>query len=228
VPVFLLSDTIDFPPPQLASKDGLLAIGGDLSPKRLILGYQMGIFPWFSDGDPILWWSPDPRLVLYPSEIKISRTLKKIIKRNVFSITMDLAFDEVINQCAQVHLQKQQGTWIVKEMIGAYCKLHRSGFAHSVEAWQQGELAGGLYGVSLGKSFFGESMFSRVSNASSIALVALATYLNELSFDLIDCQVPTAHLIRFGARKIPRKLFLDQLEISLDAPTQRGKWEYKS
>jgi leucyl/phenylalanyl-tRNA---protein transferase len=227
VPVFLLSDTIDFPPPHLASKDGLLAVGGDLSQKRLILAYQMGIFPWFSDGDPILWWSPDPRLVLYPSEIKISKTLKKIIKKNVFSVTMDLAFDEVINQCSQVHLQKQQGTWIVKDMIDAYCKLHRSGFAHSVEVWQQGELAGGLYGVSLGKSFFGESMFSRISNASNIALVMLAKYLNELSFDLIDCQVPTEHLIRFGARKISRKLFLNQLEISLDAPTQIGRWEYK-
>jgi leucyl/phenylalanyl-tRNA--protein transferase len=226
VPVFLLSDTIDFPPPHLASKDGLLAVGGDLSKQRLILAYRMGIFPWFSDGDPILWWSPDPRLVLYPHEIKISKTLKKIIKKNAFSVTMDLAFDEVINQCAQVRLQKKQGTWIVKDMIDAYCKLHRSGFAHSVEVWQQAELAGGLYGVSLGKCFFGESMFTRVSNASNVALVKLAKYLFELSFDLIDCQVPTKHLIRFGAREIPRKLFLNQLKVSLNAPTQRGKWKY--
>jgi leucyl/phenylalanyl-tRNA--protein transferase len=226
VPVFLLSDTIDFPPPHLASKDGLLAVGGDLNPKRLILAYRMGIFPWFSDGDPILWWSPDPRLVLYPHEIKISRTLKKVLKKNTFSVTMDLAFDEVINQCAQVRLQKKQGTWIVEEMIDAYCKLHRSGFAHSVEVWQQGDLAGGLYGVSLGKCFFGESMFTRVSNASNVALIKLAKYLNELSFDMIDCQVATEHLIRFGARMIPRTLFLKQLEASLNAPTQIGKWEY--
>jgi leucyl/phenylalanyl-tRNA--protein transferase len=226
VPVFLLSDNIGFPPPHLATKDGLLAVGGDLSKERLILAYRMGIFPWFSDGDPILWWSPDPRLVLYPSEIKISRTLQKIIKKNVFSVTMDTAFDEVINQCAQIRLQQNQGTWIVKDMIDAYCKLHSAGFAHSMEIWQQKELAGGIYGVSLGKCFFGESMFSRVSNASNVALVKLAKYLSELSFDLIDCQVPTEHLIRFGAREIPRKLFLNQLEISLNAPTQKGKWKY--
>jgi leucyl/phenylalanyl-tRNA---protein transferase len=228
VPVFHLSDTIDFPPPHLASKEGLLAVGGDLSEKRLILAYRMGIFPWFSDDGPILWWSPDPRLVLYPSEIRISKTLKKIIKKNVFSVTMDMAFDEVIHQCAQVRLQKNQGTWIVKDMIDAYCKLHRSGFAHSVEVWQQEELAGGLYGVSLGKCFFGESMFSRASNASNVALVELAKYLGGLSFDLIDCQVRTEHLIRFGAREVPRKRFLNQLEISLNAPTQRGKWEFKA
>ncbi len=226
MPVFLLSDNIGFPSPHLATKDGLLAVGGDLSKERLILAYRMGIFPWFSDGDPILWWSPDPRLVLYPSEIKISRTLQKIIKKNVFSVTMDTAFDEVINQCAQIRLQQNQGTWIVKDMIDAYCKLHRAGFAHSMEIWQQKELAGGIYGVSLGKCFFGESMFSRVSNASNVALVKLAKYLSELSFDLIDCQVPTEHLIRFGAREIPRKLFLNQLEISLNAPTQKGKWKY--
>jgi leucyl/phenylalanyl-tRNA---protein transferase len=227
VPVFLLSDTIDFPPAHLATKDGLLAVGGDLSEKRLILAYRMGVFPWFSEGDPILWWSPDPRLVLYPSEIKISRTLQKVIKKNVFSITMDLAFDEVITQCAEVRLQNKQGTWIVKDMIDAYCRLHRAGFAHSVEVWQDGEMTGGLYGVSLGKSFFAESMFHRVSNASNVALVKLAKYLSELSFDLIDCQVATEHLIRFGARKIPRKLFLNQLKVSLNAPTQRGKWKYK-
>ena len=140
---------------------------------------------------------------------------------------MDLAFNEVINQCAQARLQNNQGTWIVKDMIDAYCKLHRSGFAHSVEVWQQGELAGGLYGVSLGKCFFGESMFTRVSNASNVGLVKLSNYLNELSFELIDCQVTTEHLIRFGAREIPRPLFLDQLKVSLGAPTHRGKWEFK-
>lgn len=227
MPVFLLSDTIEFPPPHLASEDGLLAVGGDLSQKRLLLAYRMGIFPWFSNNEPILWWSPDPRLVLYPHEIKISKTLKKIIKKEVFKVTMDLAFNEVINQCAQIRLKKNQGTWIIEDIIEAYCRLHESGFAHSVEVWRQGELAGGLYGVSLGKCFFGESMFTRVSNASNIAIVKLTKYLSELSFDLIDCQITTEHLIRFGAREIPRKLFLEQLEKSLKAPTIKGKWDYK-
>jgi leucyl/phenylalanyl-tRNA--protein transferase len=227
VPVFLLSDTIEFPPPHLASKDGLLAVGGDLSQKRLLLAYRMGIFPWFSNNEPILWWSPDPRLVLYPHEIRISKTLKRIIKKDMFSVTMDLAFNEVINQCAQVRLQKNQGTWIVKEMIDAYCNLHESGFAHSVEVWLHGDLVGGLYGVSLGMCFFGESMFTLVNNASNVGLVKLVEHLKKLSFDLIDCQVTTEHLIRFGAREISRTLFLEQLEKSLSTPTKRGKWEYK-
>ena len=227
MPVFLLSDTIEFPPPHLASKDGLLAVGGDLSQKRLLLAYRMGIFPWFSNNEPILWWSPDPRLVLYPHEIKISKTLKKIIKKEVFKVTMDLAFNEVINQCAQVRMKKNQGTWIIEDIIEAYCQLHESGFAHSVEVWRQGELAGGLYGVSLGKCFFGESMFTLVSNASNVGLVKFVEHLKELSFDMIDCQVTTEHLIRFGAREITRTLFLKQLEKSLTAPTQKGKWEYK-
>ncbi|TES88113.1 MAG: leucyl/phenylalanyl-tRNA--protein transferase, partial [Desulfobacteraceae bacterium] len=204
MPVFLLSDKISFPPPYLASKEGLLAVGGDLSQKRLLLAYRTGIFPWFSDDEPILWWSPDPRLVLYPEEIRVSKTLKKIIKKKMFHVTMDSAFVQVINQCAKIRLQNNQGTWVVKEMIDAYCKLHESGFAHSVEAWYQGELAGGLYGVSLGKCFFGESMFTRVSNASNIALVKLVEYLNALSFDMIDCQLTTEHLLRFGAKEIPR------------------------
>jgi leucyl/phenylalanyl-tRNA--protein transferase len=226
VPVFLLSDKIEFPPPHLASEDGLLAVGGDLSQKRLLLAYRMGIFPWFSNNEPILWWSPDPRFVLFPHEIKITKTLKKIIKKDIFNVTMDLAFNEVITQCAQVRLQKNQGTWIVKDMIDAYCNLHESGFAHSVEVWFQGDLVGGLYGVSLGRCFSGESMFTLVSNASNVGLVKLAEHLKELSFDLIDCQVPTEHLTRFGARQIPRIRFLNQLEKSLKAPTQRGKWEY--
>jgi len=228
MPVFLLSDKISFPPPYLASKEGLLAVGGDLSQKRLLLAYHTGIFPWFSDDEPILWWSPDPRLVLYPEEIRVSKTLKKIIKKNVFHVTMDSAFVKVINQCAKIRLQNNQGTWIVKEMIDAYCKLHESGFAHSVEAWYQGELAGGLYGVSLGKCFFGESMFTRVNNASNIALVKLVEYLNALSFDMIDCQLTTEHLLRFGAKEIPRVSFLKQLKESLKAPTKKGKWYFET
>ena len=224
--VFLLSDKIAFPPPHVASKEGLLALGGDLSRERLLLAYRMGIFPWFSDGEPILWWSPDPRLVLYPREIRVSKTLKKIIRKGVFTVTMDSAFDRVINQCAQIRLENNQGTWIVEDMIDAYCRLHESGFAHSVEAWHEGTLAGGLYGVSLGKCFFGESMFTRISNASNVALVTLVEYLNKLSFDMIDCQQTTRHLLGFGAREIPRVRFLKQLEHSLKAPTKRGKWRY--
>jgi leucyl/phenylalanyl-tRNA--protein transferase len=228
MPVFLLSDKISFPPPYLASKEGLLAVGGDLSQKRLLLAYRTGIFPWFSDDEPILWWSPDPRLVLYPEEVRVSKTLKKIIKKKMFHVTMDSAFVQVINQCAKIRLQNNQGTWVVKEMIDAYCKLHESGFAHSVEAWYQGELAGGLYGVSLGRCFFGESMFTRVSNASNVALVKLVEYLNALSFDMIDCQLTTEHLLRFGAREIPRVSFLKQLEESLKAPTNKGKWCFET
>ena len=224
--VFLLTDKIAFPPPHLASKEGLLAVGGDLSRKRLLLAYRMGIFPWFSDDEPILWWSPDPRLVLYPHEIKISKTLSKIIRKEVFKVTMDTAFAQVIDQCAQIRLENNQGTWIVKDMIDAYCNLHESGFAHSVEAWYQGELVGGLYGVFLGRCFFGESMFTRISNASNVALVKLVEYLKALSFDMIDCQLTTQHLLRFGAREIPRVTFLKQLEESLKASTKKGKWSF--
>ena len=226
MPVFLLSDKIEFPPPYLASKAGLLAVGGDLSPDRLLLAYRMGIFPWYSDGEPLLWWSPDPRLVLYPEEIRISKTLKKIIKQDKFHLTIDTAFDQVINACAQIRIEKNEGTWIVQEMIDAYCRLHDAGFAHSVEAWYQGELAGGIYGVSLGKCFFGESMFSRISNASNITLVKLVEYLNTLSFDMLDCQITTEHLIRFGAREIQRDVFLKQLEQSLEATTRQGRWSF--
>ena len=226
--VFLLTDKIAFPPAHLASKEGLLAVGGDLSRKRLLHAYRMGIFPWFSHDEPILWWSPDPRLVLYPHEIKISKTLKKIIRKGVFKVTMDTAFAQVITQCAQIRLQNNQGTWIVEDMIHAYCKLHESGFAHSVEAWYQGDLAGGLYGVSLGRCFFGESMFTRISNASNVALVKLVEYLNTLSFDMIDCQLTTQHLLRFGAREIPRVKFLKQLEKSLKASTKKGKWCFET
>ena len=228
MPVFLLTDKIEFPPPHLASKEGLLAIGGDLSRERLLLAYRMGIFPWFSDDEPILWWSPDPRLVLYPNEIKISKTLKKIMQKGLFKVTMDSAFVQVINQCAQIRIQNNQGTWILEDIIDAYCKLHESGFAHSVEAWYQGELAGGLYGVSLGKCFFGESMFTRISNASNVALVTLVEYLNKLSFDIIDCQLTTEHLLRFGAKEIPRAAFLNQLEESLKASTKKGKWCFET
>ena len=225
MPVFLLSDEIVFPPPELATKEGLLAVGGDLTQKRLLLAYHMGIFPWYSNNEPIMWWSPDPRLVLFPEDFKISKTLAKTIKKKTFHVTMDSAFVQVINLCAQIRLQNNQGTWIVEEIIDAYCKLHELGVAHSVEAWYQGHLAGGLYGVSLGGSFFGESMFTLVSNASNVALVRLVEYLKSRSFDLIDCQIATQHLIRFGAKEIPRDRFLETLHHSLKKPTLRGRWQ---
>lgn len=199
-------------------------MGGDLTQKRLLLAYRMGIFPWFSNNEPIMWWSPDPRLILFPEEIRISKTLKKMIKKKMFHVTMDSAFVQVINHCAQVRLQNNQDTWIIKEMIDAYCKLHELGFAHSVETWHQGELAGGLYGVSLGGSFFGESMFTLVSNASNVAFVKLVEYLMSLSFDMIDCQIATQHLVRFGAKEIPRVRFLETLNESLKKPTLKGRW----
>jgi leucyl/phenylalanyl-tRNA--protein transferase len=226
MPVFLLSENIAFPPPHFASKEGLLAIGGDLSRERLLLAYRMGIFPWYAEGEPILWWSPDPRLILYPDDLHISRTLTKVLKKNIFQITMDQAFEQVIGACAEIRLRKKEGTWIVDEMVDAYCDLHRAGFAHSVEVWQEGQLAGGLYGVSLGRSFFGESMFTRASNASNVALVTLVRHLKALSFELIDCQVTTTHLMRMGAREIPRSQFLKQLRKSMTAPTVKGRWHF--
>ena len=226
MPVFLLSDEIIFPSPYLASKEGLLAVGGDLSRERLLLAYRMGIFPWYSEGEPVLWWSPDPRLVLYPEAMHVSKTLKKVLRQDRFELTVDTVFDRVIRACAALRLQDGQGTWIVDEMIEAYNRLHADGYAHSVEAWQDDQLVGGLYGVSLGHAFFGESMFSRVSNASNAALITLVSHLRSSSFSLIDCQVTTAHLQRFGAQEIPRDRFLDELKTALQTPTLKGKWAF--
>jgi leucyl/phenylalanyl-tRNA--protein transferase len=225
MPVFLLSHKKTFPPPHFASKEGLLAVGGDLSQERLLLAYRMGIFPWYIEGEPILWWSPDPRLVLYPDRLHVSRTLNKVLNKQKFEVTTDRNFDAVITSCADIRTRNGDGTWILDEIVAAYSRLHHSGYAHSVETWLDGELVGGLYGVSLGRCFFGESMFSRVSNASSIALVTLTRHLQRLAFDLIDCQVSTAHLMRFGACEIDRSLFLKKLRKSLAGPTLRGKWE---
>lgn len=226
MPIFLLSDKLAFPPPYMAREDGVLAVGGDLSFKRLLLAYRIGIFPWYSEFDPIIWWSPDPRLVLYPDEMHISKSLKKTLRQERFHFTLDTAFEQVITACADVRLEKEDGTWLVEEMITAYCNLHKAGFAHSVEAWQDGRLAGGLYGVSLGRCFFGESMFTKVANASKAAFATLVEYLATRSFHIIDCQVKTDHLMRFGAREIPRKTFLKQLENALKHPTLRGRWQF--
>jgi len=209
----------------MADTDGLLAIGGDLSEQRLILAYSMGIFPWYSKGDPILWWSPDPRLVLLPEDFHMSRSLKRVIRKQRFQITFDRAFEQVVAGCAE-RRPKSNGTWIVPEMARAYHRLHLSGIAHSVEAWLDGILAGGIYGVSLGGCFFGESMFSRTSNASKVAMEALIRFALEREFDLVDCQVTSGHLLRLGAKEMPRKIFLGMLEKSMAKPTLGGKWSF--
>ena len=224
MPVYLLSEAPMFPHPGLASREGLLAVGGDLSLERLLSAYGQGIFPWFSDGEPILWWSPDPRLVLFPYEFKISRSLKKAINQSRFDITIDGAFRRVITECAETRVAQKEPTWIVGDMIEAYCRLHESGFAHSVEAWQDGVLVGGLYGVSLGRCFFGESMFTTVNNASKVAFARLVDFLKTHEFHMIDCQVTTQHLISMGAREIPRDRFLTLLQASLKEPDMKGTW----
>ena len=226
MPVYQLSEDLVFPSAHLASKEGLLAVGGDLTCNRLLLAYSLGIFPWYSEGEPILWWSPDPRLVLYPHELKVSRSLDKVINKDRFKVTVDCAFERVIKDCARVRLENREGTWIVDEMVKAYCSLHESGFAHSIEAWAGDRLAGGLYGVSLGKCFFGESMFTRISNASKVAFVVLVNHLKSQGFAMIDCQITTGHLTRFGAREISRARYLDELDQALKAGTLKGKWSF--
>ena len=224
MPVYQLSDELIFPSPQEAEPDGLLAIGGDLGVQRLLLAYHMGIFPWYCNGDPILWWSPDPRLVLEPTNLKISKSLKRVIKQGFFTVTMDQAFDRVIHACASVKRRYDQGTWIVDGMIAAYTQLHEAGFAHSVETWADEELVGGLYGVSIGNVFFGESMFSKKRDASKIALVYLVKALVVWGINLIDCQVRTEHLLRMGAHEIPRSDFLRRLGKAIQSKTHCGKW----
>jgi len=226
MPIYRLSEELIFPPPRLAEESGLLAIGGDLSEARLLLAYSMGIFPWYSEGDPILWWSTDPRLVLYPGDLKVSRSLNQTLRKGIFKITLDTAFKDVIGNCASVHSRTNGGTWITEEMKEAYVRLHQAGYAHSVESWSDGRLAGGLYGVSLGSIFFGESMFTKKSDASKVAFVALVRQLIKWNFTLIDCQMTTAHLKSFGACEIPRSVFLQELKAALKAPPKRGKWEY--
>ncbi|MBF0449271.1 MAG: leucyl/phenylalanyl-tRNA--protein transferase [Candidatus Magnetomorum sp.] len=213
-----------FPDPNYAENDGLIAFGGDLSPKRLVSAYSQGIFPWFSPGDPILWWSPDPRLVLFPQKIHISKSLQKMIRKKYFQVTMDQAFTSVISECADIRTQKGEETWLTNEMKQAYIELYYLGIAHSVETWVDHQLVGGLYGVSLGRSFFGESMFSRYSNASKTALVALSAFVQSHQFDMIDCQVSSDHLISMGAETISRKKFLTLLDESLQHKTLCGRW----
>ena len=208
----------------LTEPNGLLAIGGSLSPRRLLRAYRLGIFPWYSSGQPILWWTPDPRLVLFPEAINISRSLGKVLRSQRFTVTADTAFPAVIDACAQPRLASE-GTWITAEMYQAYCALQQLGHAHSIEVWQGGALVGGLYGVALGRIFYGESMFSRVSNASKVALVALAVQLQRWDFALIDCQVRTAHLSSLGAVEIPRQTFSQFLERYCPLAGREGTWQ---
>ncbi|MDH4320514.1 MAG: leucyl/phenylalanyl-tRNA--protein transferase [Desulfobulbaceae bacterium] len=224
MPVFQLTTELLFPPPELARDDGLLAVGGDLSPERLILAYSQGIFPWYSAGEPILWWSPSPRLILIPQNFHCSKRLARQIRQGEYQTRFDTAFREVISHCAGVRRASDNGTWIVPEMIEAYCRLHELGFAHSVECWRGEDLVGGLYGVSLGGTFFGESMFSLAPNSSKIALAALCRRLADWDFDLIDCQMKTAHLLRLGAEEIDGNEFATRLTASLAKPTRRKPW----
>ena len=223
MPVFRLTRRLEFPPPELAD-DGLLAVGGDLEPERLILAYSMGIFPWYEEGQPILWHSPDPRMVLPVGSLRVPRSVVKARRKGLYRITLDAAFDEVIGGCATAPRQGQRGTWITPDMRRAYGELHRRGFAHSAEAWSEGALVGGLYGVSLGAVFFGESMFARAPEASKVAFVTLVEAIRSWGITLVDSQVYTEHLARFGAEEWPRSRYLKSLRQALEHPTRKGPW----
>jgi leucyl/phenylalanyl-tRNA--protein transferase len=226
MPVYLLGEEILFPPVEHA-ENGLLAVGGDLSPERLLAAYSQGIFPWYSEGEPILWHSPDPRFVVTRETFRVpSRLERKRRNESEIGVTLDEAFDQVIDACSSIRRPTERGTWITDDMREAYRELHRLGFAHSAEAFHGKELAGGLYGVSLGGVFFGESMFARESDASKIAFVALVEQLFQWGIELIDCQVETSHLARFGGRSIPRSRYLERLRRELRKPTRRGRWRF--
>ena len=225
MPIYRLPRAPVFPEPREAEPDGLLAVGGDLSPERLLQAYAAGIFPWFSEGNPILWWSPDPRMVLLPDRMHVPRSLARTLRRGRYEVRADTAFSQVIRRCADAPRPGQDGTWITDEMVFAYERLHRLGFAHSFEAWADGALAGGLYGVSLGAAFFGESMFSERPDASKAAFARAVEWLGSWGVELVDCQVRTEHLARFGAREMARDEFLDRLGRALSKPTRQGRWE---
>ncbi len=225
MPVYQLDNYyVAFPSPELANPDGLLAIGGALREDWLLAAYEHGIFPWFSDGDPILWWSPDPRFVLDPRDVRITKSMRPMLNSGEFRFTIDQAFDQVIDRCAEIPRHGQNGTWITVHMKQAYKDLHRIGMAHSAEVWHGLSLVGGLYGVSLGAAFFGESMYSDVPNASKYALINLCEWLSAKGFEFIDCQVYTEHLERMGATMVERSEFLEMLRTAMKKPTLRGWW----
>jgi leucyl/phenylalanyl-tRNA--protein transferase len=225
-PVHLLGRELVFPNPECAEPNGLLAVGGDLRPERLLRAYAAGIFPWYGEGLPILWHSPDPRTVLPLEALHVSRSLRKVLRRGEYEVRLDTDFAGVICRCATVPRPEGDGTWITPEMREAYERLHALGYAHSAEAWHGGELVGGLYGVSLGSAFFGESMFAERPDASKVAFVTLARQLRAWGFEWIDCQIHTAHLARFGARPWPRRRFLEALARALTHPTRVGPWRF--
>jgi leucyl/phenylalanyl-tRNA---protein transferase len=226
MPIFRLGREIAFPHPDESDPSGLLAVGGDLSPERLLLAYASGIFPWYAEDQPILWHSPDPRAVLRPADLHVPKSLAKTLRRGRFELRLDTAFEAVIQSCAEIPRPGGGGTWITAEMLHAYCSLHRLGFAHSAEAYAGGRLVGGLYGVSLGSVFFGESMFAREPDASKAAFVALVRQLARWGFELIDCQQHTRHLARFGAVLWSRKCYLEALARGTERPTRRGAWQF--
>ncbi len=226
LPYFDEKTRIIFPPVESSTPEGIVMAGGNLSPGMLLSAYRQGIFPWYSEGDPVLWWSPDPRCVLFPAEVHISGSMRKLIRKNRFRITLDTCFREVITACRETPRVGQDGTWITVDMLEAYVGLHEHGYAHSVEVWSGAELAGGLYGVSLGCCFFAESMFTWTVNASKYALISLARIMEKMSFGLIDCQVFSPHLETMGVRMIPRGEFLPRLKECLKNETKKGSWEH--
>lgn len=218
---------VRFPPVERATPEGLLAIGGDLRPDRLLEAYRHGIFPWYNDDQPILWWSPDPRAVLFPAHLHVPRTVEKLIRREAFTITFDRCFRDVMAECAGPRPQYPEGgTWITPAMIEAYTTLHDMGYAHSTEAWVGGRLVGGVYGVAIGGAFFAESMFTRVDNASKVALVRLVRQLHAWGFRIMDCQQASPNVMRFGAEEIPRRMFIERLGEALTVPDRRGPWQF--
>ena len=221
---WLQRDSLSFPALEKAMHEpnGLLAAGGDLSPERLLAAYRHGCFPWYQDGQPLLWWSPDPRTVLYPKNLHVSRSLRKTLRRNIFEVTFDQAFEEVIRSCAAPR-SYAEGTWITTPMQDAYIRLHQQGIAHSVEVWSDGQLVGGLYGLAMGRLFFGESMFSRRTDASKVGFVSLVERLSTWGFKMIDCQMPTQHLESFGAQSISRSTFAELLDRYIDQPSS-AEW----
>jgi leucyl/phenylalanyl-tRNA---protein transferase len=224
--VFRLDERLVFPPVHLA-EDGLLAVGGDLRPERLVLAYTKGIFPWYGENLPILWHSPDPRMIMTTIDLVVQRSLRKAIRRRPYELRVDTAFEQVLLGCAAAPRPGQNGTWLIPEMVEAYRELHRLGLAHSFEAWRDGELVGGCYGVSLGAAFFGESMFARAPDASKIAYTACVNQLDAWRIGLIDCQVHTEHLERFGGYEVPRLTYMEMLAVALDEPTRRGRWSFE-
>lgn len=224
--IFRIPDRHVFPEPELAEPNGLLGVGGDLDPNRVLLAYQLGIFPWYSEGQPVLWWSPDPRMVLHTSDLKVARSLGKRVRQGRYEITFDRAFAQVVEACGEVPRPGQSGTWITDDMLHSYVSLHEAGYAHSVEAWQDGELVGGLYGVSLGQLYCGESMFAKAPDASKVAFVHLVRQLARWGVPLVDCQVYTEHLARFGAVEIPRTHYLEQVHELVRGPHRPGPWSF--